>query len=113
VKEMKTGKLVALALCALALVGMALSPVLAQEKAKAKTTKITGDVGNVNEEKNTITIVTRDAKIITINVPAKAKLQIAQPGKLADTPLGAAIEANVDDKMNAATVLVVPRGGEE
>ncbi|MBI3014331.1 MAG: hypothetical protein HYY65_04525 [Candidatus Tectomicrobia bacterium] len=110
---MKTGKLVVLSLCALALVGLALSPVLAQEKAKAKLTKIAGDVGNVNEEKNTITIVTRDAKIITINIPQKAKLQIAKPGKLADTPLGAAIEANVDEKGDAANVLVVPRGGEE
>ena len=106
---MKAGKLSALLLCTLALVGLALSPALAQEKAKAKMTKISGDVGNVNEEKNTITIVTKDAKIITINVPAKAKLKIAKPGKLADTPLGAAVQADVDDKMDAAQVVVIPR----
>jgi len=108
---MKAGKLSALLLCTLALVGLALSPALAQEKAKAKAkmTKISGDVGNVNEEKNTITIVTKDAKIITINVPAKAKLKIAKPGKLADTPLGAAVQADVDDKMDAAQVVVIPR----
>ncbi|HLC25589.1 MAG TPA: hypothetical protein VJM80_02335 [bacterium] len=106
---MKAGKLSALLLCTLALVGLALSPALAQEKAKAKMTKISGDVGNVNEEKNTITIVTKDAKIITINVPAKAKLKIAKPGKLADTPLGAAVQADVDDKMDAAEVVVIPR----
>jgi len=106
---MKAGKLSALLLCTLALVGLALSPALAQAKAKAKMTKISGDVGNVNEEKNTITIVTKDAKIITINVPAKAKLKIAKPGKLADTPLGAAVQADVDDKMDAAQVVVIPR----
>ena len=106
---MKAGKLSALLLCTLALVGLALSPALAQEKAKAKMTKISGDVGNVNEEKNTITIVTKDAKIITINVPAKAKLKIAKPGKLADPPLGAAVQADVDDKMDAAQVVVIPR----
>ena len=109
---MKAGKLSALLLCTLALVGLALSPALAQEKAKAKMTKISGDVGNVNEEKNTITIVTKDAKIITINVPAKAKLKIAKPGKLADiTVLSQNILTVPDDQLLATKVLYTIVGG--
>lgn len=105
---MKLRKLLIVLLCAFAMVGLSLSPAAARSK-KAKTKKISGNVGNVNEQKHTITIVTKDAKIITINIPGKAKFKIAKPGKLEDTPLGANIEAHVDAHGNAAEVVIIPR----
>src|SRR5918994_6735793 len=64
----------------------------AGEKAdeKAKATKVTGDVGLLDLEKNYLILVTKEGKLITVDFDAKSKATeiVPTPGKIADVGLG-------------------------
>jgi hypothetical protein len=57
---------------------------------KAKATKVAGDIGLLDTEKNYLILVTKDGKLVTVDFDQKAKAtQITPtPGKIADIGLG-------------------------
>ncbi len=67
-------------------------PAKAEEKApeKAKATKLAGDVGLLDTEKNYMILVTKEGKLVTLDFDSKTKVtQITPtPGKMADIGLG-------------------------
>ena len=68
-----------------------LSPVLAQEK-KAKPSKVTGDVGLLDLEKNYMIVVTKEGKLVTIDFDKKTQVTkfVPGPAKMSDIGLGQA-----------------------
>jgi len=83
----------------------------APEKApeKAKATKVVGDVGLLDTEKNYMILVTKEGKLVTIDFDSKTKAtQVTPtPAKIADIGLGSAatvLYEKVKDK-NVATSL--------
>ena len=83
----------------------------AAEKApeKAKATKVAGDVGLLDLEKNYMILVTKEGKLVTIDFDAKAKAtQInPTPAKIADVGLGssAVVQYTKEGDKNIATNL--------
>ena len=81
----------------------------AAEKApeKAKATKVAGDVGLLDVEKNYLIIVTKDGKLVTVDFDQKTKAtQIdPTPGKIADIGLGssATVTYTTEQGKNVAT----------
>jgi hypothetical protein len=76
---------------------------------KAKATKVAGDVGLLDLEKNYMIIVTKEGKLVTLDFDQKTKAtQITPtPGKIADVGLGssaAVVYEKAGDK-NVATSL--------
>jgi len=76
-------------------------PALAQEKstkekpgesAKAKSEKVSGDIGLLDTEKNYMIVVTKDGKLITLDFNSKTKAQEIKQTKvkMADVGLGSA-----------------------
>jgi hypothetical protein len=67
-------------------------PAKAEAKApeKAKATKLAGDVGLLDTEKNYMILVTKEGKLVTLDFDSKTKVtQITPtPGKMADIGLG-------------------------
>jgi nucleoid-associated protein YgaU len=80
-------------------------PAKAPEKAKA--TKIAGDIGLLDLEKNYMILVTKDGKLVTVDFDQKTKAtQITPtPGKIADIGLGssATVTYTIDKGKNVAT----------
>jgi hypothetical protein len=76
---------------------------------KAKTTKIAGDVGLLDLEKNYMILVTKDGKLVTLDFDAKTKAtQInPTPAKIADVGLGssAVVQYTKEGDKNIATNL--------
>jgi hypothetical protein len=74
---------------------------------KAKATKVAGDVGLLDVEKNYMIIVTKEGKLVTVDFDQKAKAtQITPtPGKIADIGLGssATVTYTSDKGKNVAT----------
>jgi hypothetical protein len=73
-------------------------PVVAQEKKaaekkveKAKAEKIAGDIGLLDTEKNYMIIVTKEGKLVTIDLNQKTKITELKekPAKISDIGLGA------------------------
>lgn len=66
----------------------------AAEKApeKAKATKVAGDVGLIDTEKNYLILVTKEGKLVTVDFDQKTKATkiTPTPGKIADIGLGSA-----------------------
>jgi hypothetical protein len=83
----------------------------ASEKApeKAKATKVTGDVGLLDLEKNYLILVTKEGKLITVDFDAKSKAtQInPTPAKISDVGLGssAVVQYTKEGDKNIATNL--------
>jgi nucleoid-associated protein YgaU len=83
----------------------------AGEKApeKAKATKVAGDVGLLDLEKNYLILVTKEGKLITVDFDAKTKAtQIdPTPAKIADVGLGssAVVQYTKEGDKNVATAL--------
>lgn len=81
----------------------------AAEKApeKAKATKVAGDVGLLDVEKNYMIIVTKEGKLVTVDFDQKTKAtQIdPTPGKIADIGLGssATVTYTTEQGKNVAT----------
>ena len=83
----------------------------APEKApeKAKATKVAGDVGLLDVEKNYMIIVTKEGKLVTVDFDAKTKATQVDPtpAKIADVGLGSSavvVYEQAGDK-NVATSL--------
>jgi hypothetical protein len=83
----------------------------AGEKApeKAKATKVAGDVGLLDLEKNYLILVTKEGKLITVDFDPKTKAtQIdPTPSKIADVGLGssAVVQYTKEGDKNVATAL--------
>ena len=95
------------------------APAPAAEKApeKAKATKVAGDVGLLDTEKNYMIIVTKEGKLVTIDFDAKAQPieRTPHPAKVADIGLGSSAVVQYTkqgDKNVASSVEFVPAKGE-
>ena len=92
----------------------------AQAEAKAppaKATKVAGDVGLLDAEKNYMIIVTKEGKLVTIDFSEKFQptMRTPTPAKIADIGLGssATVQYTKDgDKNIARSVEYVPAKGE-
>ena len=76
---------------------------------KAKATKVAGDVGLLDVEKNYLIIVTKEGKLVTVDFDAKTKATQVDPtpAKIADVGLGSSavvVYEKAGDK-NVATSL--------
>ena len=84
---------------------------------KAKATKLAGDVGLLDTEKNYMIIVTKEGKLVTIDFDAKAQAiaRTPHPAKVADIGLGSSATVQYTkegDKNVATSVEFVPAKGE-
>jgi hypothetical protein len=76
---------------------------------KAKATKVAGDIGLLDTEKNYMIIVTKEGKLLTLDFDSKTKAtQVTpMPGKIAEIGLGssATVTYSGDKGKNVATVI--------
>jgi ABC-type enterochelin transport system substrate-binding protein len=84
---------------------------------KAKATKIAGDVGLLDTEKNYLILVTKEGKLVTIDFDSKYQPTQKEPvtAKIADIGLGssAVVQYTKDgDKSIATNIEFVPAKGE-
>jgi hypothetical protein len=84
---------------------------------KAKATKIAGDVGLLDTEKNYMILVTKDGKLVTIDYDAKFQptMRTPTPSKIADIGLGSSATVQytkLGDKNVASSIEYVPAKGE-
>ncbi len=84
---------------------------------KAKATKVVGDVGLLDLEKNYMILVTKDGKLVTIDFDSKTKAtQIdPTPAKVADVGLGSSavvVYEKAGDKSVATSLEFKPAKGE-
>ena len=84
---------------------------------KAKATKLAGDVGLLDTEKNYMIIVTKEGKLVTIDFDAKSQAiqRTPHPAKIADIGLGssATVQYTKQGEKNVATSIeYVPAKGE-
>ena len=84
---------------------------------KAKATKLSGDVGLLDTEKNYLIIVTKEGKLVTLDFDAKtqATQRTPHPAKVTDIGLGssATVQYNKQGEKNVATSIeFVPAKGE-
>ena len=96
-------------------------PAAAQEKkaepAKAKAEKVAGDIGLLDTEKNYMIVVTKDGKLVTVDINAKTKTTqlVDTKAKMSDVGLGssAQVEYVVKGEKNFLTKMIfVPAKGE-
>jgi hypothetical protein len=85
--------------------------------APAKATKIAGDVGLLDTEKNYMIIVTKEGKLVTVDFDPKFQptQREFKPAKIADIGLGSAatvVYAPQGDKNIASNVEYLPAKGE-
>jgi hypothetical protein len=85
--------------------------------AKAKATKVAGDVGLLDMEKNYMILVTKDGKLVTIDFDSKTKAtQVTPtPAKIADIGLGSSavvVYETSGDKNIATSLEYRPAKGE-
>jgi nucleoid-associated protein YgaU len=83
----------------------------------AKATKIAGDVGLLDTEKNYLIIVTKDGKLVTVDYDSKFQPTERgfKPAKIADIGLGSAatvVYTTQGDKNIASSVEYLPAKGE-
>lgn len=84
---------------------------------KAKATKLAGDVGLLDTEKNYMILVTKEGKLVTIDFDAKFQptQKDYEPAKVADIGLGssATVQYTKEGEKNlASTIEFVPAKGE-
>ena len=84
---------------------------------KAKATKIAGDVGLLDTEKNYMILVTKEGKLVTVDFDPKFQPTQREPvnAKIADIGLGssAVVQYTKDgDKLIATAIEFVPAKGE-
>lgn len=96
-------------------------PAVAQEKkaepAKVKAEKVAGDIGLLDTEKNYMIVVTKDGKLVTVDINAKTKVtkMVDTKAKMADLGLGSSAQVEYVPKgeKNFLTKLIfVPAKGE-
>jgi hypothetical protein len=82
-------------------------PALAQEKgakdekkatepAKAKSEKVSGDIGLLDTEKNYMIVVTKDGKLVTLDFNSKTKTQEVKETKVKMAEVGLGSSASVE-----------------
>ncbi|HEY7165447.1 MAG TPA: hypothetical protein VIB79_12855 [Candidatus Binatia bacterium] len=86
-------------------------------EAKAKATKIAGDVGLLDTEKNYMILVTKEGKLITVDFDPKmtATQKTQEDSKVEDIGLGASAVVQYQkagDKLQATNVIYTPAKGE-
>jgi len=86
-------------------------------EAKAKATKVVGDVGLLDLEKNYMILVTKEGKLITVDFDPKTKATEISPtpAKIADVGLGSSavvMYEKVGDKSVATSLEFKPAKGE-
>ena len=84
---------------------------------KAKATKVAGDVGLLDTEKNYMIIVTKEGKLVTVDYDAKFQptMRTPTPAKVADIGLGSSATVQYTkqgDKNIASNIEFVPAKGE-
>ena len=84
---------------------------------KAKATKVAGDIGLLDTEKNYLILVTKEGKLVTVDFDAKTKAtQIdPTPAKIADVGLGSSavvVYEKSGDKNIATSLEYTPAKGE-
>ena len=84
---------------------------------KAKATKIAGDVGLLDTEKNYMIIVTKEGQLVTVDFDAKAQAiqRAPHPAKVSDIGLGASATVQYTkqgDKNVATSIEYLPAKGE-
>jgi nucleoid-associated protein YgaU len=89
----------------------------AEKAEKAKATKLAGDVGLLDTEKNYMILVTKEGKLVTLDFDAKFQPTQREPvpSKVADIGLGssAVVQYTKDGEKNIATnIEYVPAKGE-
>ena len=89
----------------------------AKAPAKATATKIAGDVGLLDTEKNYMIIVTKEGKLVTVDFDPKFQptQRELKPAKIADIGLGSAatvVYTKEGDKSIASSIEYVPAKGE-
>jgi len=87
------------------------------EPAKAKAEKVSGDIGLLDTEKNYMIVVTKDGKLVTLDINSKTKTTqlVDSKVKMADVGLGsqAQVEYVVKGEKNFLTKMIfVPAKGE-
>ena len=96
-------------------------PAAAQEKkaepAKAKAEKVAGDIGLLDTEKNYLIVVTKDGKLVTVDINAKTKTTqlVDTKAKMADVGLGSSAQVEYvtkGDKNFLTKMVFVPAKGE-
>jgi hypothetical protein len=83
----------------------------------AKATKIAGDVGLLDTEKNYLIVVTKDGKLVTVDYDSKFQptMRSPKPSKVADIGLGSSATVTYTkqgDKNIASNVEYLPAKGE-
>jgi hypothetical protein len=86
-------------------------------EAKAKATKIAGDVGLLDTEKNYMILVTKEGKLVTIDFDPKASAmqKTQEESKIEDVGLGASAVVQYQkagDKLQATSIEYTPAKGE-
>jgi hypothetical protein len=79
-------------------------PVFGQEKkadpkaepAKAKTEKVSGDIGLLDTEKNYMIVVTKDGKLVTLDYNSKTKVTELKDSKAKMSDVGLGSSASVE-----------------
>ena len=96
-------------------------PVVAQEKkaepAKAKAEKVAGDIGLLDTEKNYLIVVTKEGKLVTLDINAKTKATEIKESKAKMTDVGLGSSATVEyvtkgEKNFLTKMTFVPAKGE-
>jgi hypothetical protein len=95
-------------------------PAAAKPEAKAapaKATKIAGDIGLLDTEKNYLIVVTKDGKLVTVDYDPKFQptMRSPKPSKVADIGLGSSATVTYTkqgDKNIATNVEYLPAKGE-
>lgn len=87
------------------------------EPVKAKAEKVAGDIGLLDTEKNYMIVVTKDGKLVTIDINDKTKVSklVDTKAKMADLGLGSSAQVEYIPKgeKNFLTKLIfVPAKGE-
>jgi hypothetical protein len=85
--------------------------------APAKATKIAGDIGLLDTEKNYLIVVTKDGKLVTVDYDPKFQptMRSPKPSKVADIGLGSSATVTYTkqgDKNIATNVEYLPAKGE-
>ena len=95
------------------------TPAASAEKApeKAKATKIAGDIGLLDTEKNYLILVTKEGKLVTVDFDAKHQPTQKEfvDAKIADIGLGSAATVQYTkegDKSIASNIEFIPAKGE-
>lgn len=78
-----------------------LAPAVAQEKkaeepAKAKAEKVSGDIGLLDTEKNYMIVVTKEGKLVTVDFNTKTKVIEFKESKVKMTDVGLGSSASVE-----------------